>query len=92
MESAITEIVPGPGPLAWAGLIAGIVSAGGASTGGREPATGSRVGDGAGGCDGDGDGTPRDGGTAPVTGFGWDRGAGDGARVGAAVGVGTGDP
>ncbi len=91
MESAITEIVPGPGPLAWAGLIAGIVSAGGASTGGRDPATASRVGGGAGGRDGDGDGAPRGGGTAP-TGFGWDRGGGDGARAGVAVGVGAGDP
>jgi hypothetical protein len=93
-ESAITEIAPGPGPLAWTGRSAGIVSAGGASTGGREPATGSPVLDGAG--ESDCDGAPCEGGTATGAGlgfgFGCDRGVGDGARDGAAVGVGAGDP
>jgi hypothetical protein len=87
-ENAMTETAPGPCPVTLTGLAAGIVSAGGGSTGGRGPAAGS--GAEADGGDGDrgGDGEAFVCGAMTVVGRGCDRGCAVGFLAGVAVGSG----
>jgi hypothetical protein len=87
VESAITETVPAPAPLEVTGLTGGIVKAGGARTGGREPAGSPRPvvelgGDG-------GVAEPLGCGAATLAAVGRGRGVGDGVRFGTAVGAGV---